>query len=270
MGTGPHTEQERIARECGLRLLEISEIYERCVIEYGAGHATLAIVGLVARQRRLLRAAYLLADADQRLEASVFIRAMQEFLIRQKWLQLDPELHHVLWSLEDFRLRLKIDEEITAWAKSEGVALAPILKPEVRDEYERQRGWLQKQLTKISDERGLPKAPSYPGLQQQANDVKLGLVYSLAYRFDSQTAAHPSALAIEQLLRDRPDLGGVEVLADPPVERTYADPYATGAFILRDAFASAATHIPEVELDGFDDVAQRLEEITPTPDANDG
>jgi hypothetical protein len=31
---------------------------------------------VVARQRRLLRAAYLLADSDQRLEASIMLRAM--------------------------------------------------------------------------------------------------------------------------------------------------------------------------------------------------
>src|SRR2546425_5517973 len=94
---GARTPDEDLARGCGLRLLELSGIYERGVVRYEAGHETLAIAGLVARQRRLLRAAYLLADSDQRLEASIMLRAMLEFLIRQKWLEADPRLHYVLW-----------------------------------------------------------------------------------------------------------------------------------------------------------------------------
>ena len=121
MPDGPTNEHEEVARECGLRLLEISGIYERGVVGYEAGHETLSIAGLVGRQRRLLRAAYLLAGEGQRLEASIMLRAMLEFLIRQKW-----------------------------------------------------------------------------------------------NRFDSLRAAHPSPMAIEQLFEDRPDLGGIRLMPEPP------------------------------------------------------
>ena len=38
-----------------------------------------------------------------------------------------------------------------------------------------------------------------------------------------------------------------------------------GAFILRDALASAAALIPELQLEGFDAVAERLDELNPRP-----
>lgn len=44
------------------------------------------------------------------------------------------------------------------------------------------------------------------------------------------------------------------MLADPPGERGYADPYGVGAFILRDALAHGGEQIPELALDGFDEV----------------
>jgi hypothetical protein len=87
MANGAHTEAGAVARDCGLQLLEISSTYERRVIRPETGPVTLAIVGLVARQRRLLRGAYLLADADQQLQAAILVRAMLEFFIRQLWLQ---------------------------------------------------------------------------------------------------------------------------------------------------------------------------------------
>lgn len=94
----------------------------------------------------------------------------------------------------------------------------------------------------------------------------LGFAYSLAYRFDSQSAAHPSAMAIEQLFEDRPDLGGIRLLPEPPPERGYADPYGVGAFTLRDALASAADLIPELRLAGFDEVTARLDTVRPGPE----
>ena len=62
-------------------------------------------------------------------------------------------------------------------------------------------------------------------------------------------------MAVEQLFVPHPQ--GVRVLADPPPERGYADPYGVGAFILRDALGQAAEQIPELVLEGFDDVAAR-------------
>jgi len=92
----------------------------------------LAIVGLVARQRRLLRGAYLLADADQRLEAAILVRAMLEFLVRQLWLQTNPELNYVLWAIADLRARLRIDRELREQAADEHEEALEVMQPAIR------------------------------------------------------------------------------------------------------------------------------------------
>lgn len=263
---GARPPHEELARACGLRLLDLSGIYERGVVRYEAGHETLAIAGLVGRQRRLLRAAFLLADSDHRLEASIMLRAMLEFLIRQKWLELNPGLHYVLWAIDDLHARLRIDREIReqdADAHEEAVA---IMQPEMRAQYERELGRMHAQLAQLQEQLGLDRVPRYPNLREQAIAVGLGFSYSLAYRFDSQSAAHPSAMAIEQLFEDRPDLGGIRLLPEPPPERGYADPYGVGAFILRDALASAAALVPELQLAGFDEIAAQLDELHLQPE----
>jgi hypothetical protein len=123
---------------------------------------------------------------------------------------------------------------------------------------------MRHQLDRLQQQPGLERPPPYPNLRDQATAVGLGFAYSLAYRFDSQSAAHPSAMAIEQLFEDRPDLGGIRLLPEPPPERGYADSYGAGAFILGDALASAAVLIPELRLDGFDEVAARLDTLRGT------
>lgn len=256
------TEREELARECGLQLLDLSGIYERGVIGYEAGPQTLSIAGLVARQRRLLRAAYLLADSGQRLEAAIMLRSMFEFLVRQQWLTLNPELHHFLWVIEDLEARLRVDREVReqdpAAAHEEAIE---VMEPEMRQLYVDELERMRAELARLQEHLGLEERPSYPSLRKQAIAVDLGLSYSLAYRFDSQTAAHPTAMGIEQLMQDRPDLGGVQLLADPPPGRGYADPYSVPAVILNDALTAAAGVIPELQLAGIEDVQAKLNEL---------
>jgi hypothetical protein len=128
---GARTPDEELARECGLRLLEISGIYERGVARYEAGHETLAIAGL---QRRPLRGAYLLADAGQRLEASIMLRATLEFLIRQRWLQLDPGLHYVLWANDDLKAPLRIDRKVRERDPAVHEKAIEVMQPEIREQ----------------------------------------------------------------------------------------------------------------------------------------
>jgi hypothetical protein len=258
---GPRTDGETIARECGLRLLELSTIYERGVVRHEAGPETLGIVGLVARQRRLLRGAFMLADAGQRLEASILLRAMLEFLIRQLWLQANPAVNYRLWAIDDLVARLRIDREIRELApEAHGDALQ-VMRPETRLEYERALQRMQEELEGLREQAGFELAPRYPNLREQAEAVGLGFSYSLAYRFDSLSAAHPSAMAVEQLFEPHPE--GVRVLPEPPPERGYAEPYGVGALILRDALAHAAEQIPELRVDGLDEVAAELERVRP-------
>ncbi len=263
---GARPANEELARACGLRLLDLSGIYERGVVRYEAGHETLAIAGLVARQRRLLRAAYLLADSDQRLEASIMLRAMLEFLIRQKWLELSPGLHYVLWAIDDLNARLRIDREIREQDLGAHEGAIEIMQPEIRDQYERELARMRAEFEQLQERLGLDRAPRYPNLREQATAVGLGFSYSLAYRFDSQSAAHPSAMAIEQLFEDRPDLGGFDSF--PNLLRNVVTPIRTesGPSILRDALASAAALVPELQLAGFDEVAAQLDELHPQVD----
>ena len=44
---------------------------------------------------------------------------------------------------------------------------------------------------------------AYPSLKERATAVGQASTYSLAYRFDSQAAAHPSALALELLFEEK-------------------------------------------------------------------
>lgn len=259
-------------RECGLRLLEISGIYERGVIRYEAGAGILSIAGLVARQRRLLRAAYELADKGHRLEASILQRAMLEFLIRQKWLEGAPKLNYLLWVADDLRGRLRIDRELRERFPDEHGSAIEVMEPDIREAYERDLENLNAELEQIRAELQIEKVPEMPSLHDQAIAVGLGFSYSMAYRIDSQSAAHPTALAIEQLLENVPELGGIRLLAEPSSERI-VDTYSVCAAILRDALASAAALIPELRLEGFDEVSAALdvlEELMKSETAENG
>lgn len=267
----PHPE-EKVARECGLRLVEISVIYERAVVPDAAGTEALATVGLVARQRRLLHAAYLLADAGMSLEATYMVRAMAEFLIRQRWLELDPRRNQVLWTRDDLKARLRIDREIRELLPAGHAEAVELMGAEVRAAYEAEMAKMGQQLDEAAAELGEPgtarrKQTAYPTLREQAHATGLDVFYSLAYRSDS-LLAHPTVYAIEQLFEAHPP-DGVRVVADPPAGRGYADTYGVAAFILRDALASAGAQLPELALSALDEVAARLDEVARRPGAND-
>src|SRR6266508_3325218 len=121
-------------RECGLELLTLSTVYERPVVGDEAGVETLAMVGLVARMRRLLRASYPLADAGEVLEASILNRAMMEYLFTLRRLQVDPELHYVLWAAADLKARLTIDREVREQAEEEHAEAVELMAPNVREQ----------------------------------------------------------------------------------------------------------------------------------------
>src|SRR5690242_14088928 len=93
--TQPGEREAAKARALGMALLDASRIYEGFVIPSFEGglpfppHSR-AIIGLVGRQRRFLRAAYTLADTGQVLEAVGPLRSMLEFLLCQLWLAHDP------------------------------------------------------------------------------------------------------------------------------------------------------------------------------------
>jgi hypothetical protein len=82
-------------------------------------------------------------------------------------------------------------------------------------------------------------------LEKRAKAARLGHIYSLGYRFDSQSAAHPTGLAIEQYLEPVP--AGVKILDVPTGTR--ADPYLTGAALVLIALKTASKIIHHSGID---------------------
>jgi hypothetical protein len=248
-------------RECGLELLALSTVYERPVVCDEAGVETLAMIGLVARMRRLLRASYRLADAGEILEASILNRAMMEYLFTLRWLQVDPVLHYLLWAAADLRSRLTLDREVREQAEEEYAEAVELMEKDVRDQYEQSLEKMQAQIDEAKQRLG-GKPLRLPSFEQRARAAELPFAYSLAYRFDSMTGAHPTPHAIEQLMVEHPK--GIAILPEPPQERGYADPYGVAAHVLLDALNSAADKIPELRLgDGLEAVQWRLMELVP-------
>ena len=67
-----------------------------------------------------------------------------------------------------------------------------------------------------------------PTLEARAEVGGAEMIYSLTYRFDSNSAAHPNPLALEQFLEPRD--GDILIRATPKGPRP--DPYAVGAVLL--------------------------------------
>jgi hypothetical protein len=139
---------------------------------------------------------------------------MFEFMVRLKWLLLDLEVNLILWKLNDINYRLTLDREVREWADANQRQME-ILQPAFRDELKRLRDDLTGQLADIGEARGLERVHNYPSLKAQAEEVGQTVEYSLAYRLDSQSAAHPSVLAIQNLARQLPD-GTIEIFAATP------------------------------------------------------
>ena len=236
-------------------MLELSRIYESVTVPPACPKVWPAIVALVARQRRHMQAVLNLGDAGLYLEAEIVVRTMFEFFIRQKWLHSDPELHRLLWFHDDIQRRFTIDRTVRRSTANDATP-TEILRPDVRESLERTRDEIEKKLAEIAAERALDRIPTYPQLEAQAIQVGEELAYNLAYRMDSQSAAHPSTLGLENLARLLPD-GGIEVLAEPEPENRL-DVYGTGAVYLREALLMAGEEIPQLRVDGLENLAERL------------
>jgi hypothetical protein len=83
--------------------------------------------------------------------------------------------------------------------------------------------------------------------------------YTLAYRIDSQSAAHPSSLAVQSLMVELPD-GAIQVRNEPPAGKRL-NVYAAGALRLHHALAMTGHVIPQLRLDGLDEIHTRLAQI---------
>jgi hypothetical protein len=266
-------------RRCGLDLLELTRGYEQLVVRRGLGPTTLAVLALVARARHLLRQAYALADAGDPTSAAILMRGITESVLTLAWLNKDSELAGLVWMLDEIRSRLNQHKEVARLARNErrrvqrqGGAVVPLAPGQshgvLTRESVRSLGQLQEQTRAAA--RGLPRyakrleklkvkqVARMPSFALRAEVGGAAMIYSLTYRFDSDSAAHPSPLALDQFLETRN--GGVLVRATPKGPRP--DPYATGAVLLIAVVDLAGERVDHGSLEaGLAQIRERLQAL---------
>jgi hypothetical protein len=277
-----YTDASAAAREIGLGLLSASQSYEGF---QASSRDDLAIAGLVARARRLLRSAYRLADAGEGLEAAVLLRSITEYCFTLLWLAKDRELNVTRWLHDGLARILRQDKELRGIERRrrrelgmpEAVAADEplgLLLPEMRQRMIGARDALRLELLGIDDldarlespqeaEMRAPevRARSVPSFRAQAKLTGLGDVYALSYTFDSFAIAHPNSMAAEQLLELARDSSAGAVAREPT--RTLPDPYAVGAALLVLCLDTAGEQIPALKIDGLPELLEHLRELKP-------
>lgn len=263
----------------GLDLLELTRGYEHLVVPQGLGVSTLAALALVARGRHLLQRAYATADVGDATGAAILIRGITESVFTLGWLNADPELAEMVWMLDEIRARLSQHEEVanaqrrerrrsrrrgeqvTALAPGESLGLLTRANVrELRQTRERVRSRAQ-QLPHYSarlEKLKVQQVTRMPSFAERAEVAGLRDIYSLTYRFDSNSAAHPNPLALEQFLEARED--GIVIHASPRGPRP--DPYVVGGVLLLALVDLAGERVDQQELDPhLEDIRTRLQAL---------
>lgn len=258
------SEEEAKARSLGLALLDASSTYEGYVIPTFAGHLwrrrrfpphQRAIIGLVGRQRRFLRAVYALADAGLVLEAIGPLRSMLEFLVRQRWLAQDPDLNWKLWMADDHAVRDLWRKQLREHVPALYDAAVASLTPEQLKEGE--------EITVVRAQLAADLGNRWPGdkrgrnLEQQAAQVGLSGLYDVLYRYESNAGPHPSMFAVDLLLEKDPRGKGLVLRGEPTAQFTALPVYLHGAFLLHEALKdngelTDALRLPELPSLGRD------------------
>ena len=254
------TGDEADARSLGLALLDASCIYEDFLVRRREGrlrrrrvspHRS-AIIGLVGRQRRFMRAAYTLADAGQVLEAIGPTRSMFEFLVCQRWLACDPDRNWKLWMQEDHAARDRMRNRLRERAPGLYAAADASLSAEQREE----TAVIADVRTRVAAELGDRRPEDRRGLEQRAALVGLGFVYDVLYRYGSSVAVHPTLLAVD-LLYEKGSKG--LVLRGEPTAQLGAPPvYLYGAQLLYEALGDGAEQLPALRLSELPSLGRAL------------
>ena len=239
-------EEAAKARSLGLALLDASRTYDSFVIPSYEDRLRRrrfpphrrAIIGLAARQRRFLRAAYVLADAGQVLEAVVLLRSMLEFLICQRWLALDPDRNWKLWMTDDHAARDLWRERLRQNAPTLHDAAVEALTPEQRAEGEA----VAAARVQLAAELGDRQPDDRRSLEQRAAQVGLSFLYDGLYRYQSNAAAHPSMLASELLMEKHPK--GLLLRSGPTAQFVAPPVYLPGAWLLYEALKGSGELTP--------------------------
>ena len=237
------------ARACGLALLEVSRSYETLTLPAEeTGKA--AILALIGRARRLLLAAYLLADAGLDLEAGSSRRALVEYFLMVRWLLTDQDTNLMRWQPDDARRRLLADDAVRSGGDGG-------MTEEMRRDTER----LVADLRDAFKTRGIHK-PRVPNIETLA--VELPFIY-VVYRFESQISTHPSMWAAEQLLARNRD-GTWQLHAGPTgrIEQAQVETYGVCAYSLLELLSMLDERLPEpmIETGRLDSIRAQLENPT--------
>jgi Family of unknown function (DUF5677) len=269
----------REARAAGERLLELTRAYDNLVVPAGLGVTPLAVLGLVGRARYLLRVAYRLADTGDVAAAALPIRAITESVLTLGWFNRDPELAESVWMLDELRTRLShhkevADEERRQRARARrrgepveqlepGASLGLLTRAKVREYRRIEREVRQRvqglpRLARRKKRLLVKQIARMPRFADRAKVAGMPWVYSFAYRFDSNAAAHPTPLTIEQFLEVRPE--GIAIL--PNARGVRPDPYYVAAQLMWAMLELAGRHVDQTELEpGILEVREELERI---------
>lgn len=238
------------ARSLGFALLDVSRIYEGFVIPSWEGRIRRqrfpphrrAIIGLVGRQRRFLRAAYTLADAGQVLEAVGPLRSMLEFLICQRWLAHDPDRNWKLWMTEDHAARDLWRDRLRQHAPALHDAAVESLTPGQREESEE----VAAGRSRLAAELGDRQRDDRRSLEQRAAQVGLSFLYDVLYRYESSAAPHPTMSAVDLLLEKHPN--GLVLRGEPTAQFVSPPVYLHGGWLLYEALKESGELTPALNL----------------------
>jgi hypothetical protein len=283
-----YSEHSRASRECGKRLLELTPSYDDLVVERRLGVFTLAVLALVARARHLLQGAYAAADRGDPLAAAILTRGLTESVLLLAWLNKDPELGEAVWMLDDIRTTLSHHKEVAdeerrqrRRARRAGQDVESVAPGRSLGLLNRAAVRLRRRLQAETTERmrNLPRQASrlrrlkvsrtshLPSFADRAKVADMPWVYSLAYRFDSNAAAHPMPLSLGRFLEDRPE--GIEIRPTPG--GSFPDPYYVPARLFAALLALAGERVDQSQLirPGLDEVVARLDELSASIQASD-
>jgi len=246
------SEEEAEARSIGLALLEASSIYEGYVIPtFEEGQLfpphRRAIIGLVGRQRRFLRAVHTLADAGQLLEAVGPLRSMLEFLVCQRWLALDPDRNWKLWMADDHAARDLWRKRLLEHAPALHDAAVAALMPEQRAEGEEVAAGRARLDAELGDQ--WPGDRRQRNLEQRAAQVGLSFLYDVLYRYQSNAVPHPSMLSVDLLLEEHEN--GLVLRGEPTAQFVNLPVYLHGALLLSEALKDSAELTDALRLPGL-------------------
>lgn len=229
----------QLARAAGLALLHISAGLEAgTLVQHGAGPLTLVKVGFAARGRRLLRAAYMLLDNDHAPEGVAHLRTMSEYVIVGRWIAKDPETRLRIWTFDDVRRTLLIDDKAVEHGDFR------LMDDQTRAFFDEAKASLTATTPDEPAERAAVGKPDrLPSVEEMAGDVGLSLAYNIAYRIDSQSGVHAAGMAINNVYDSVAEGNLVRLV---PHVTLGVDSYGFGASILLDLLSDADSVIPEL------------------------